>query len=199
MEKELKNLRSKKEKHFLQEDGTIIARIYKEDIHYLKNGTYEEIDNTLIKKGNKFQNKSNSFKATFDENNKNKLLEMEKDGYKLSMSLKNENEVCPNVKEKEICYKELLDGIDVTYKVLSNKVKEAIILKENKYEKIEFVIETNLNLTINNKTIEAKNNNETIFVIEAPYMIDANDKENYNIYYELEQHENHYDVILYLD
>lgn len=177
MEKELKNLRKKNEKHFLQDDGTIIAKMYRENIHYLKNGVYEEIDNTLIKKGNKFQNKSNEFKASFHENDKNKLLEMEKDGHTLSMSFRNELEVCPNVKNTEICYQNLLDKVDVTYKVLSNKVKEAILLKENKYKKLEFIIETDLELSIKGKTIEAKNDNEIIFVIEAPYMIDDNNIE----------------------
>ena len=199
MEKELKNLRKKNEKHFLQDDGTIIAKMYRENIHYLKDGIYEEIDNTLIKKGNKIQNKSNEFKASFSENDKNKLLKMERDGHTLSMSFRNELEVSPNVKNTEICYQNLLDKVDVTYKVLSNKVKEAILLKENKYKKLEFVIETDLELSIKDKTIEAKNDNEIIFVIEAPYMMDANNIENHNIYYTLEKHSNHYDVILYLD
>lgn len=65
MEKELKNLRNKREKHFLQEDGTIIAKMYKEDIHYLKNGVYEEIDNTLIKKGKNFKTKVTNLKLLF--------------------------------------------------------------------------------------------------------------------------------------
>ena len=45
---ELIEKRKPREKHFLQENGEIIAKIYGEDIHYLKNGKYEEIDNTLI-------------------------------------------------------------------------------------------------------------------------------------------------------
>ena len=50
---ELINKRKKREKHFLQEDGTIIAKIYDSDIHYLKNDKYEEIDNRFIKDNNK--------------------------------------------------------------------------------------------------------------------------------------------------
>ena len=45
---ELINKRKLREKHFLREDGTIVAKVYNEDIHYLKNGKYEEIENTLI-------------------------------------------------------------------------------------------------------------------------------------------------------
>ena len=50
--KELKHLRKPNEKHFLNEDGTISLYLYNNDIHYLKNGVYEEIDNTLIEKNN---------------------------------------------------------------------------------------------------------------------------------------------------
>ena len=47
---ELIEKRKPREKHFLQEDGTIIAKVYNEDIHYLKDGEYKEIDNTLVNK-----------------------------------------------------------------------------------------------------------------------------------------------------
>lgn len=39
-EVELINKRKPIEKHFLQEDGTIVAKIYDSNIHYLKNGKY---------------------------------------------------------------------------------------------------------------------------------------------------------------
>ena len=52
-------------KHFLQKDGTAIAHVYSDDIHYLKNGTYEEIDNTLRMHGDFIANVSNAFKASF--------------------------------------------------------------------------------------------------------------------------------------
>ena len=64
---ELINKRKPREKHFLQENGTIIAKIYDTDIHYKKNGKYEEIDNTLVKKNGCFCNKSNDYKVQFQE------------------------------------------------------------------------------------------------------------------------------------
>ncbi len=33
---ELKGLRKRREKHFLQENGDIVAQVYNEDIHYLE-------------------------------------------------------------------------------------------------------------------------------------------------------------------
>lgn len=41
--KELKHLRKRNEKHFLNDDGTISLYLYNNDIHYLKNGEYRKI------------------------------------------------------------------------------------------------------------------------------------------------------------
>ena len=60
--KELVNLRKEREKHYLNEDGTITAYMYNEDIHYLDNGEYKEIDNSLIEE--------NEFITKGDANNK---------------------------------------------------------------------------------------------------------------------------------
>ena len=53
---ELKKLRKPREKHFLKSDKTMIAYVYDYDIHYLKDGKYEEIDNTLLDRNNKLIN-----------------------------------------------------------------------------------------------------------------------------------------------
>ena len=37
---ELKTLRKRKEKYFLNEDKTITAYVYPNDVHYLNNGVY---------------------------------------------------------------------------------------------------------------------------------------------------------------
>ena len=56
---ELIEKRKFKEKHFLQEDGSIIAKIYDENVHYLNNGHYYEINNKLIKSKNEYLNQDN--------------------------------------------------------------------------------------------------------------------------------------------
>ena len=78
--------RKPKEKHFLREDGTMKAIVYSEDIHYLKNGKYEEIDNSIIEEENYYRNRSNSYEVRFDKNKKN-LIEINKDGYYLKINL----------------------------------------------------------------------------------------------------------------
>lgn len=41
-------LRGEYEKHFVREDGSYVAVSYSEPVHYLENGQWKEIDNTLI-------------------------------------------------------------------------------------------------------------------------------------------------------
>ena len=64
---ELIEKRKPREKHFLREDGTFIAKIYSDDIHYKKDGKYEEINNTLIENQKKLLNKSNDYHVQFQK------------------------------------------------------------------------------------------------------------------------------------
>ncbi|MDE6141576.1 MAG: hypothetical protein K2G03_03135, partial [Bacilli bacterium] len=65
--KELIDLRKPREKHFLNEDGTITLNMYDEDIHYRKGNEYVEIDNNLVEENNKIVNKENDFKVNFSK------------------------------------------------------------------------------------------------------------------------------------
>lgn len=202
---ELKEKRGRREKHFLQEDGSIIAKVYTEDIHYKKDGKFEEIDNTLIKEKDYFSNKSNDYKVWFKENSKSTLMKMEKEKAYLDIRLKNSR----NVKFKkgktfskliqEVSYQDILEGLDVEYRALPTKVKESIVLRENRYEKLTFIVDTNLKLLKEKKSILAMQGEDIIFVIEAPYMEDSLGKTNYNIFYELKEKNNCYELELMLD
>ena len=72
--KELNYLRKRNEKHFINDDGTISLYLYNNDIHYLKNGEYLDIDNTLIEEENNFINKANNFHTRFPKDKKTNLL-----------------------------------------------------------------------------------------------------------------------------
>ena len=86
--KELKHLRKRNEKHFLNDDGTISLYLYNNDIHYLKNGEYLDIDNALIEKGNTIINKANNFHTSFPKDKStNLLVDITKDNYYLKIYL----------------------------------------------------------------------------------------------------------------
>ena len=95
---ELIEKRKPREKHFLRDDGTIVARVYDNDIHYLRNGKYEEIDNTLIRKNNILENKSNNYKVEFDDDFNKSLMKISRDNYFVDFKFKDllNNEVQSN-------------------------------------------------------------------------------------------------------
>lgn len=202
---ELINKRKRNEKHFLQEDGTIVAKIYGDDVHYLKNGKYEEIDNTLVKQNDCYVNKSNDYKVSFKEKSKDSFMKLEKDSYYLNFKLKNSNESklhknkCISKCMEEVLYDDVFDGIDIDYQTLPTKVKETIILKKKQKNDISFIVDTNLKLNIENGEIIASNGNENIFTIEKPYMKDSNGIINNNITYGLNYLDSNYELDLILD
>ena len=200
---EIISKRKPNEKHFLREDGTFVARVYNGNIHYQKNGKYEEIDNSLVKRNGYYQNRKNDYKVSFKENTNDSFLKMEKDNYYLELKLKEAKEVkAKKVRRKpEIAYPNILEGVDIEYQTLPTKVKETIILQneEASRKKFSFLVNTNLTLSLEHNTILAKNQNEVIFVVDPPYMEDSNGKMSHDVFYSLEEKDGSYEIQLQLD
>ena len=204
---ELKNKRKAREKHFLREDGTCVAYVYNDNIHYLKNGKYEEIDNTLIIKNGKICNKSNSFLSEFEENSKNGLMCVRKNNHYIKFNLQNsKNAVAQKKLSKstiiqKIQYNKIFDDIDIEYQVHPSKIKEEIVLKSKNALKsnISFDIETDAKLILlDNGCVEVTFGDDS-FTIDLPYMIDSNGVVCKNIFYKLSQNNDKYILSLTLD
>ncbi len=200
---EIISKRKPNEKHFLREDGTFVAKIYPKDIHYQKNGHYEEIDNSLIKKNGYYQNKKNDYKVSYKENTKDSFLRMEKGNDYLELKLKDANEVKAKKirKNLDITYQNILEGIDILYQTLPTKVKETICLQneEASRKKLSFLVNTNLTLSLEHNTILAKRENQVIFIVDAPYMEDSSGKVSHDVFYLLEEKDENYEIKLQLD
>ena len=184
MKRELKNLRKRNEKHFLNEDGTIEALIYKNDVHYEKDGKYEEINNTLVLKNDRYFNIGNNFDVSFSIESDDKLLEIRKNEHYIKMNMKGSNRVKNKELKKDniirnvgsIEYNDIFPNIDVNYQIFPKKLKETIILKDKESikEKIIFNIETDLKLELVNNKIVSNSD----FYIDEPFMIDNNNEQN---------------------
>ncbi|MBE6150540.1 MAG: DNRLRE domain-containing protein [Firmicutes bacterium] len=204
---EIKEKRGRKVKQYLHRDGTITAKVFCDDIHFMKNGIYEEIDNTLVKEKDYYVNKDNDYKAYFYKKTKDSLIRIEKDKYFLNIKLDNCNDVEIDINKNksklrsELIYRNILDNIDFKYNITPNKVKETIILnnKNNLLEKIVFILESDLELILENKEIWAKDNDNIVFKFEVPYMYDSDNLENKNVYYNLFKKDNCYILELNLD
>ena len=204
---ELIEKRKPREKHFLQEDGTIIAKVYDSDIHYLKNGKYKEIDNSLVNNNGLIYNKSNDYKAEFKEDLKDSLMKISKDNYYIDFKIRSLNmdnflseKRKLSKKVNNITYSNITNDISIEYQTLSNKVKETIILKNNNYSQFTFELDTNLNIIKRNDEIIAQSpDGKTIFIIEKPYMIDFANVRCDNAYYLLDNFDDGYLLSLILD
>ncbi len=199
---EILEKRKEKEKHFLQENGDIIARVYSDNIHFFKDNKFEEIDNTLIKTDNYYTNINNDYKVYFGENSRNGLMKIKVLDDYINIYLKDSSETYLTNNSDSVIYEDIIKGIDLQYILMPTKVKENIIIKDKSSldNKLNFTIDTNLELVQNdNKTICAIKGNKTIFVMEAPYMMDSNKVVNNNIYYILNNKNNIYTLELILD
>ena len=71
------SLRTANEKHFRMSDGSYTMVSHANAIHYLDNGEYKEIDNTLEKQGSSYKNKSNAIQVelpvTYSKNSKTQV------------------------------------------------------------------------------------------------------------------------------
>lgn len=196
---EIISKREEDKKYFKMSDGSEMVNIYATPIHFEQNNKYVEINNELISVDGSYVNKKAPYVVRYEKKNSNEgLLELEKNGYTLSMTLNNsksvkavipkdddkiktnvsmeKDELVSNV-ASEIEYNEIKDNIDITYTTLPNKVKESIILKEKKTESnFEYIIKTNKPLDADvaeHNIIEFKDGENVIFSIDTPYMYDS--------------------------
>ncbi len=203
---ELIEKRKPREKHFLQEDGTIRAEVYAQDVHYLKNGKYEEIDNTLVRNNDVLVNKGNSYKVEYNDNISSSLMKISKDSHYIDFKLMHIEEQKKSYKrknlenKKNIVYDDINSDIAIEYHTLSDKVKEIIILKNNNISRLSFELKTDLILKIEEGFVNAfDKDNKIVFQIEKPFMVDSNNAKNNNIYYSIDTYDDAYVLNLILD
>lgn len=203
-ETELINLRGKREKHFLQENGDIVAKMYSDDIHFYNNGVFEEIDNTLVKEDNYYCNKKNSYKVYFKEKCNDIFMKYTIGNKYLYFELLNGKgesariSAFDNNYTQQVIYKNVLNNIDLVYDILSSCVKEKIFINSpaSIKEKICFKVYSNLELSLNqDNSINAGNQ----LSLAKPFIIDANGKINENVYYNLTKENNYYILEIKLD
>lgn len=194
--REITSKREENKKYFEMSDGSEKVNTYATQVHLKEGNKYVEINNELVSTGDIYENKKAAYKVKYEkQNSDNSLMELEKDGYTLSMSLNDSKKVKATIPKEEIKnnvvlekeeivsnisseleYNEIKNNVDITYTTLPNKVKESIILKEKNSDKVfEYQILTNKPLVATIKEhniIEFTDNNIIIFSIDTPYMYD---------------------------
>lgn len=183
---EITEKRQRSVKHFFRDDGTYAAYVYPSPAHYLVNGVYKDIDNSLIDTtddtGNAvLQNKDNEYKVNISKNTQaQKLIRLVKDKYELSWNIKGIGSSLPSITPKNtqllsslpknniqtilgniesaINLKSIFSGVDVTYQVKSTQFKENIIINK-KLQNPQFVY----NLYVKNLGAKLLSNRTIVF------------------------------------
>ena len=203
--------RTLNEKHFLLKDGTMYLAMYPSNVHYEENGKLIDIDNSLQEtneEGGTLENKTNSFKVKFSKkSNKNNLVKIQINNHNIKWALQNSNKVeavkvntnneeqqgkinLNKIKSGTIKYKNILDNVDIEYNVISDQIKENIILKNKEALNQEISFEYNTNLKME-KTEDGKiilyeeNKEDIVLILETPYMYDKKGETSTDIEVEL--------------
>jgi hypothetical protein len=159
---ELKDKREKNLKYFLKSNSTYEVVTYPQAVHYLKNGKFVDIDNSLYEstddKGKGIlKNKENIYSVQIaKKSDAKKLVEIKKGQYDLSWAIQNISkgtDIVYSEKEKsdeydklsedmkkvtlpkvssEVMFESIFEGVDLQYLIQSEKIKENIILHEKK-------------------------------------------------------------------
>ena len=162
--KELTELRKQNEKHFELSDGTRMAAIYEDAVHYEnENGAFEDIDNTLKNADTEnYENTKAAIKATLSKKlKKDKTVQLCIGDQKLSWGFVNADQVNGKPEQQaesvqgdeafltlekltsRMIYENAFPGVDLEYIIHGSGIKENIILKTNNTQK-EFYVEYKL-------------------------------------------------------
>lgn len=140
-------------KHFRMSNGNITAAVYPFDVHYEdEEGKMQNIDNSLVSEkdggDDVLSNKKNSTCVKFmKKSNSNKLYTINKNGYKIKVSIEGTSKVaatmedaeCENIQDNpytlqnlssQIRYQNVLDSTDIQYLLVGEQLKENIIIKD---------------------------------------------------------------------
>lgn len=219
---EIEEKRTLNEKHFLQNDGTILAAVYPSDIHYEVDGKLVDINNSLEETNEDegtLQNRNNQFKVKFaKKSNKNNLVKIQVKNHNVKWSLENSNKVSAvkinennekgeklklkNISSGTIQYENILNNIDLQYNVISNTIKENIILKNKSAinQNITFEFKTDklkMEKTEDGRIIfYEKNKEDIVFYLDALYMYDNKNEISNNIDVKIEGKNNKYTLTI---
>ena len=219
---EIINKRDEYTKYFLLDSKRYEAVMYGVPVHYLEDGEFKDIDNSLSlasdKKGKSYyKNKANSFNAMFSSSlDGGWNASISKDGYEMKWMLEgtlkgtsgkkstylsdskwttlkkgDQRRNLPDI-ASQIEFDNAKNGVDLEYQLISNKIKENIIL--NKFNGIntfqQRISLKGLDLIKNDDgsivAVDSKDNSKEVFYIPAPFAIDSKSNETFDIKVALE-------------
>jgi RHS repeat-associated protein len=207
---EIVSKRTEKSKTFLKEDGTYLVAIYDESVHYLENGNWIQINNSLNDLGDELETNKNLFKLKFPKYlDDNKQIKLTLGDYSIdwnvlgiensSIEYSSENIESNNLKELEnitdsVLYSNIQPNVDLEYVVTGTEIKENIVLNsyiQNFSMEFEYKLK-NLSLIQDdsNNLLFVNDDGYVVFMFNPLIMLDSSMDESYDIQYTIEETSN---------
>ena len=201
---EVTEKRDEHTKVYKRADGTYTALVSQTPLHFMSDGVWKEIDNTLISKNGELTNADNPFNVTLPERiTSNSQITLENDGDEIAFAVNDitassskivdakadtveEFEAAVANTKSEVKYEDVAEDTDIEYVILPNGIKENIIVSEAASIKdtYSFDIEIgNLSYRLNdNNSLDITDaNGDVKFIIPAPVMTDSKLALSYDI------------------
>ncbi|HAQ64212.1 MAG TPA: hypothetical protein DCR23_07095, partial [Ruminococcaceae bacterium] len=201
---EVTEKRDEHTKVYKRADGTYTALVSQTPLHFMSDGMWKEIDNTLVSKNGALTNADNPFNVTLPERiTSNSQITLENDGNEIAFAVNDisasnskitdketasteELEVAAKNTKSEVRYEDVAEDTDIEYIILPNGIKENIIVSDAASIKDTYFFDIeigNLSYKLNdNNSLDITDENGNIkFTIPAPVMTDSNLALSYDI------------------
>ena len=201
---EVTEKRDEHTKVYKRADGTYTALVSQTPLHFLSDGIWKEIDNTLVSKNGVLTNADNPFIVTLPERiTSNSQITLENDGNEIAFAVNDISASASKIVDmksaaaeefeanvantkSEVKYEDVAEDTDIEYVVLPNGIKENIIVSDAASIKDTYSFEIeigNLSYRLNDgnsvEIVDADNNVK--FTIPAPVMTDSKLAFSYDI------------------
>ena len=193
---EVEDLRTEYSKTYLKENGMYETMYYNEQIHFYKNGIFEEIDNTLQRIEDYYINTNNKYSIKMPRNiSDENQIELSYNNHFIKIYYENESEeisLSSDVDRKKKNLKDeafyLLDNqVSLEYELLQNSIKENVIL----YSYISdytysYFIDTTLRIEKIGNKLFFFDNVTKVFETSEYFMYDSNNQTSYEVSFNIE-------------
>ncbi len=194
---EIVEKREKDTKHFLMSDGSIVACVYPQAVHYEEDGEFKSIDNSLettVDNSGKtvYKNKANAFSVNLPESLNDGYVEYsDANGFihfkmvgvsnkklekKTKYNSSKNDEMTADKVTGSVSYKSIKKNIDLEYDITGDSLKETIVLHKKTKDSFVFELKTSASdvIKLDDGSIEFYDENQqVVYTIASPYMFDA--------------------------
>ncbi|WP_010075581.1 hypothetical protein [Clostridium cellulovorans] len=109
------------------DDGSFQAVVYQNPVHYLDNGVWKDIDNTLVDEGSDVTNKDNDFKIKFaKKSNDSKLVTIQEDKYEIAWGIARDKKVAEDAVNKMNAVDNVVENGKIAVGISDEEKKKAV-------------------------------------------------------------------------